>query len=250
MPRSINRWPVLGDHSADLATGTVPGTNIRLRMRRDVLPLFLALAADWHRQVAPLRKGECGAYDYRQARASSSWSDHSSGTAMDLNWAHEGKQGPRGGMATMTPAQIKAAAALRTKYRVVIWGGDKARGGDYRQPRYWDPMHYALKPGTTVADVKAVIKALGIQPDGTIAEPSPAKPRGGVVTVVDDTRLRDIPSRDGHPLKKLEPGNRIRYSGTRVVDSGEGPETWLRAINRVTRRRRGWVLSKRTTRGA
>jgi hypothetical protein len=228
MPRSINRWPVLGDHSADLATGTVPGTNIRLRMRRDVLPLFLALAADWHRQVAPLRKGECGAYDYRQARASSSWSDHSSGTAMDLNWAHEGKQGPRGGMATMTPAQIKAAAALRTKYRVVIWGGDKARGGDYRQPRYWDPMHYALKPGTTVADVKAVIKDL----------------------VVDDTRLRDIPSRDGHPLKKLEPGNRIRYSGTRVVDSGEGPETWLRAINRVTRRRRGWVLSKRTTRGA
>ena len=169
MARSIDGWAVLGTHSADLATGTVPGTSIRLTMHRAVLPLFLALAADYHRTVAPLRAGECGAYAYRESRLSSAWSDHSSGTAVDLNWNHEGAQGPTGGMATMAPSQIAACAALKAKYGVVIWGGDKARGGDYANPVNFDPMHFAIRPGVTSAQVAAKIKALGIRPDGTVA---------------------------------------------------------------------------------
>lgn len=174
MPYSINRAPVIDKYDSRLKTGTVPGTDIRLTTAAWCLPLFLAIAAEWHRTVAPLRKGECGGWNFRLANAGAgAWSDHSSGTAIDLNWGHEGAQGPYGGMKTMTAKQIAAAAAIKKKFEVVIWGGDKARGGDYVQPKNWDPMHYALKPGTTAADVTAVMKKLGIRSDGTIAPPKP-----------------------------------------------------------------------------
>jgi len=167
MATSINGWSVQGTSSSRLKTGTVKGTRIRLTTREELLPLFLAIALDWHRGVAPLRYGECGGYNYRQANAASTWSDHASGTAIDLNWAHEGAPGLWGGMSTMSKAQIEACARIKRRYEVVIWGGDKARGGDYRQPRYWDPMHYAIRPGVSLAQAKAVIRKLNIQPDGT-----------------------------------------------------------------------------------
>ena len=164
---SIRGYSVLDPTSSQLKSGKVPGTNITLRMRADVLPLFLALARDYHDTVAPLRYGECGAYNYRPAMGGGGWSDHAAGVAVDLNWGHEGAAGLLGGMSTMSKAQVTACAALKEKYRVVIWGGDAARGGDYSQPKNWDPMHYALKPGTSMASVRAVIAALGIAPDGT-----------------------------------------------------------------------------------
>ncbi|MFN8169600.1 MAG: hypothetical protein U0S36_12540 [Candidatus Nanopelagicales bacterium] len=44
---------------------------------------------------------------------------------------------------------------------------------------------------------------------------------------------------------------KVRYSGTRVVvDPEKGAEVWLRIVNPVTLTRRGWILSKRTDRGA
>lgn len=175
MPYSINRAAVIDKYDSRLKTGTVPGTTIRLTTAAWCLPLFLAIAADWHKTVAPLRKGECGGWNYRLANAGAgAWSDHSSGTAIDLNWGHEGAQGPNGGMKTMTPKQIAAAAAIKQKYGIVIWGGDKARGGDYSQPKNWDPMHYALKPGVTSKQVTIVMAKLGIRSDGTVA---PKKPK-------------------------------------------------------------------------
>jgi len=69
----------------------------------------------------------------------------------------------------MSSAQIAACVALKKKYKIIIWGGDKRRGGDYVASRNWDPMHFALKPGTSIAQVEAVIKELGIRPDGTVA---------------------------------------------------------------------------------
>lgn len=238
MPISINRWPVLGDHSGELAIGTVPGTNVRLRMRADVLPLFLALAAEYHRSVAPLRKGECGAYNHREANAADAWSDHASGTALDLNWGHEGRQGPSGGMATMTKAQIKACAALKKRFRVVIWGGDKARGGDYSQPRYWDPMHYALKPGTSVADVRAVIKALRIRPDGTIAPP--ARPSRGRAKVTNPGGTWSRRGPGGRKVRHRKRGQTVTYVSVRRVDGVD----WLRLPSTNV------IRSSHTSRGA
>ena len=167
---SINGWEVIdsyGDPRLDVKT--VPGTTVKLRMRKEVLPLFLALVADYHREVAKLRPAETGAFNPRRSNLSpTSWSDHASGTAVDINWNHEGAVGggPYGGMQRMTDKQIKACAELKKRYEIVIWGGDKKRGGDYSNPSYWDPMHYALKPGTTLKDVERVIKKLGIKPNG------------------------------------------------------------------------------------
>ena len=166
MTTSINGWPILPAGNPMLKTELIPGTTMRLTMHKTVLPLFLALAHDYKNLVHALRVGECGAYSYRQAKAAAAWSDHASGTAVDLNWNHEGAAGPHGGMATMTPAQITACAHLKTFYRIVIWGGDKARGGDYGNPAYWDPMHYAIRPGITPAQAAATIKALKIAPNG------------------------------------------------------------------------------------
>lgn len=167
MATSINGWTVITSYNDfRLGVGRVPGTTVKLRMRRSVLRLFLALAADYHREVAKLRATECGAFNPRHSALSSSWSDHASGTACDLNWGHEGAMGPYGGMKTMTDAQIKACAAIKARYEIVIWGGDKARGGDYRLAKNWDPMHFALKPGTTQEDVDRVIKKLGIDQYG------------------------------------------------------------------------------------
>jgi len=173
MPSSINGWAVLNWGDPRLKSIVVPGMTIKLSMRDVTAPLFAALAADYHKTVAPLRAGEVWSHDYRPARASAAWSDHSSGSAIDCNSAHEGAQGPHGGMSTMTSAQIAACVALKHKYQIVIWGGDKARGGDYSNPKNWDPMHFALKPGTTIADVQAVIAKLHIGPDGRVRPPAP-----------------------------------------------------------------------------
>ena len=165
--KSINGWEVITSRSDKrLKMKIVPGSNVKLTMRAEVLPLFLALAADFHKEVAPLRNGECGAYAFRKARQAAAFSDHSSGTAVDLNWGHEGAMGPNGGMKFMNDAQIKACAEIRNRYKIVIWGGDKKRGGDYSSPASWDPMHYALKPGVTVADINKVLAELGIDANG------------------------------------------------------------------------------------
>lgn len=175
--KSINGWEVITSRSDKrLKMKIVPGSNVKLTMRAEVLPLFLALAADFHKEVAPLRNGECGAYAFRKARQAASYSDHSSGTAVDINWGHEGAMGPKGGMKFMNDAQIKACAEIKKRYQIVIWGGDKAKGGDYKDPGSWDPMHYALKPGVTVADINRVLKELGIDANGVRTGAGTKKP--------------------------------------------------------------------------
>jgi LysM repeat protein len=167
--KSINGWEVIESYSdPKLDMKTIPGTTAKIKMRKEVLPLFLALSADYNKQVAKIRPSGTGAFNPRKSNLSTTgaWSDHASGTAVDLNWGHEGAVGPNGGMKTMNDRQIKACADIKKLYEIVIWGGDKARGGDYRTPQYWDPMHYALKPGTTLTDVKRVIKKLGIDANG------------------------------------------------------------------------------------
>lgn len=159
---SINGWSVITSNTDPLLeTAKIPGTNITICGRSRVLPLFLALAAEYNTTVAALREGECGMWNPRKARMANAWSDHASGTAIDLNWNHEGAMGAKGGMVTMTAAQIKECRRLRDKYQVV-WGGD------YHNQNAWDPMHFAIKPGYGLVAVGLVISSLGIKADGTV----------------------------------------------------------------------------------
>lgn len=202
MPKSINGWDVMTSYGdSRLKVGTVPGTRVKIRMHHSVLPLFLALAADYHKTVAKLRPAETGAFNPRKSNLSpTKWSDHSSGTAIDINWNHEGAVGggPYGGMQRMTKAQIAACAALKKKYKVVIWGGDKARGGDYVNSEYWDPMHYAIRPGVTEAQVLKTIADLGIKPDGTFKKKS-VLAKAIELTAVENKKSKPTPPA---PVKK------------------------------------------------
>lgn len=180
MNKSINGWEVIESYGDKrLAIKVVPGTKVKLRMHKEVLPLFLALTAEYHKRVAKLRPAETGAFNPRKSTLSpTKWSDHSSGTAVDINWNHEGALGPSkyGGMQRMSKAQIAECAAIKKQFKVVIWGGDKARGGDYADPNYWDPMHFAIKPGVTVEKVREVILKLGIDKNGIMIGADTKKP--------------------------------------------------------------------------
>ena len=178
MPTSINGWPVLTPTDPKLVSRLVPGTTRKIRMRAEVIPLFLAFAAEYHKTIAPIDQGPVDdwGYAYRIARASSSWSDHSSGTALDLNASHEGAQGSANFSWWKALNRYIKVAALRRKYGVIQWGGSDQLGGEYHQPQNWDWMHWMIKPGTTVAQVQAQIKKLGIRPDGTVAAPVVVKP--------------------------------------------------------------------------
>jgi len=172
MPTSINGWPVLDNPAwgdPRLATKPIPACPTRkLTMNKDVLPLFLAFASDYHREIAPLDTGALDdwSYDYRIARASGSWSDHSSGTAIDLNASKEGGLG-YGPLAWWKQGKrALTARRLKRRYKVLMWGGAKDLGGDYYLANDTDWMHWALKPGTTPGQVQAVIAELGITKDG------------------------------------------------------------------------------------
>lgn len=151
--------------SADprLVRQAVDGTGWTLLAHRDYAPILASVAAAWHREVAPLRLDplECWSYAYRPPRAGSGTSDHA-GYAIDLNSAHEGAQGAWGGMATMNAQQLRACKAIADRYRpVVYWGGSTTWGGQYTQPRYWDPMHWYIRPGATAqaaADLLATVE--------------------------------------------------------------------------------------------
>jgi hypothetical protein len=162
MPNSLNGFPVLKAGSGQLVTKAIPGVKgRRLTMRKDVIPLFLALAHDYHYWISALNVGPVdeGGYAYRQARAGGGWSNHSSGTAADLNWSMEGSQASTMGRTFFAQPEVsKAIRTIDAIYGDVIdWGG-RWRAEDF--------MHWEIAPGASLAEVKALITHLGINANG------------------------------------------------------------------------------------
>jgi hypothetical protein len=160
---SLNGWPVIeSPASKTLARGLVPGTTRSITMRRAVLPLFLALAHDYDLWLAPIDVGvvDDAGYNYRYSHAApGQWSNHASGTALDINWTKEGAQkSPTGIKFFSTPEHKAAVERIKKIYGIVAWGGD--------WHNYLDFMHWEIKPGTSVAEVNARIAYLGITPEG------------------------------------------------------------------------------------
>lgn len=201
MATSINGWTVITDPaSSDLASEWIPRTTIKIKGHKHVLPLFLALAAEYGHTVAPLRKNECGMWNPRKARMANAWSDHASGTAIDLNWNHEGAMGKNGGMKSMSSQQVSACRALAKKYHL-LWGGD------YHNPTAWDPMHFAVKPGYGPMAMGLVTKSLFIQPDGTT--------RPSLNNIMDSSLVTTI----------AQKGLNKKFNCGLVVDGIVGPKT-------------------------
>jgi hypothetical protein len=126
----------------------VPGTKVKLACAKAVAPLLVGFATEFHELIEPIDEGTLDdwGYAYRDVRGSTkTLSNHSSGTAIDLN----ATQHPLGKAGTFPAEKVPMIRALAKKYGL-LWGGD------YRNRK--DEMHFEVT--LTPAKAAALIKKL------------------------------------------------------------------------------------------
>lgn len=182
MPVSINGYQVLSGWSDyRLANGKVPGTNKSVRLRKDVLPIFLAFLSEVDKTVINLDAGPLDGFARRSSRTVRRWSNHSSGTATDMRYDVLKADLRR----HMSRAQRDQMHRLLDKYsygnkKIFTWGGDWTPG------RSLDEMHLEISKGVSYSMIKSVMDKLKIRSDGTISKgiiPSPAPASWPTVSV-------------------------------------------------------------------
>ena len=127
----------------------IPGTKLKMACAKAVAPLLVGFAAEFHKLIEPIDEGTLDdwGYCYREVRGSTTnLSNHSSGTAIDLN----ATQHPLGKVGTFPNEKVPMIRALAKKYGL-IWGGD------YKNRK--DEMHFEI--ALTPAKVAALIEKLG-----------------------------------------------------------------------------------------
>lgn len=148
MKLSQNAWPAsLDKNEIDVKNFIIAGTNRHFSMAEAVAPVFGAFLAEFHKLVEPI---DVGTYDdwghyFRAVRGKVKLSNHSSGTAVDVNATKHGL----GLKHTFSPAKVKTIKFLIAKY-AIGWGGN------YRFRK--DDMHFEILE--TPAEVKARIVSM------------------------------------------------------------------------------------------
>jgi hypothetical protein len=160
---TIKGWPVIPRGTdPKLKWFTVPGTDRKLLLRKDVGPYLVAFASEYHSQIAPIDEGVMDDWSWspvRKGRASVRVSDHCGGVAIDLNATKEGSQSRSNVWWKKHPVKAMRMRALLKKYRLLEWGGD------YK--KFYDPMHITFL-GNNVPEIRKEIKRLGITTTGLI----------------------------------------------------------------------------------
>lgn len=152
-----------GDESA---TGVyrIPGTERSIRVRKEIAPLLIGFAAEFHARVEKIDAGILDDWGYaaRPVRGSTSvLSMHGAGLAIDLN-ATRHVLGQRG---TFNAGQVATIRALAAKYGL-RWGGDfKLRA---------DEMHYEVR--LRRPEALALVKRLQAPPATSKAATPVVKP--------------------------------------------------------------------------
>ena len=148
--KSPNGWTASADR-AEIAikTFTVKGTKVRLVCAENAAPLLLGFAADFHNLIEPINEGipDDWGYAFRKVRGSDSvTSNHSSGTAIDINATDH----PLDRVGTFPAEQVPMIRALAKKYGLT-WGGDWTRK---------DEMHFeiAVSPAAAIKLIKRLEK--------------------------------------------------------------------------------------------
>jgi hypothetical protein len=148
---SPNGWPASEDRGVlGIASFTVPGTSTKFACAKAVAPILVAFCKEFHELVEPIDQGQLDdwGYAFRMTRGSEQvLSNHSSGTAIDLNALKH----PLGKSNTFTPKQRNIILLLITKYGL-SWGGN------YRKRK--DEMHFEI--ALTKQGVVKKIKQLGL----------------------------------------------------------------------------------------
>lgn len=150
MQTSYNGWPASKDQAEiGIKAYTVEGTSLKLRCAEKVAPLLINFAKKFNELIEPLESGALDdwGYCYRDVRnVPGKLSNHSSGTAIDLNASKH----PLGKVGTFEAGKIPMIRALAKKYGLT-WGGDWARK---------DEMHFEIALNSE--KVKALITKLGL----------------------------------------------------------------------------------------
>jgi hypothetical protein len=149
--KSSNGWTASKDPAEiGIKSFAIPGSSIKIRCAEKVAPLLVALCADFHKLVEPIDEGtlDSWGYAFRPIRGQTeTLSNHSSGTAVDLNAnAH-----PLGKRETFTMEQETTVRQIAAKYGC-RWGGDYKNRAD--------EMHFEIN--LTPKQVKERITALGL----------------------------------------------------------------------------------------
>ena len=151
---SQNNW-VASKDAAQIQIVSVPveDTKVKVRCAKAVAPLIAAFCKDFHELIEPIDGGALDdwGYCFRNVRGSNDkLSNHSSGTAVDLNATKH----PLGKVGTFPAEKVPMIRALAKKYGM-IWGGDfKSRA---------DEMHFEI--AVTPAKAAALIGSLNIGDD-------------------------------------------------------------------------------------
>ena len=149
MLTSANGWPASEDQAAiGIKSYPVPGTNLKMRCASKVAPLLINFAAEFHALIEPIDEGTLDdwGYCFRKVRGSDSVvSNHSSGTAIDLNALRH----PLGKLNTFEREKIPILDALVRKY------GLRA-GKDYKGRQ--DPMRFEIN--LNAVKVAALLRSL------------------------------------------------------------------------------------------
>ena len=152
MTKSQNGWPASKDEKEiGIKVFKVKGTDRKMRLQKKAGVILTAFAAEFHAQVEPIDEGiyDDWAYAYRDVKGSNSvLSNHSSGTAIDLNATKH----VLGAEDTFTKKQIKIIKELCKKYGI-RWGGN------YKGRK--DEMHFEIVESPD--EVKARIKNMKLK---------------------------------------------------------------------------------------
>jgi len=148
---SQNGWIASEDQNAiGIKSFAVPGTKIKLRCAEKVAPLLVTFAAEFDAHIEPIDEGALDdwGYCFRNVRGSNDkLSNHSSGTAIDLNATKH----PLGHAGTFTTMQSVLIEALCKKYGL-RWGEK------WKRP---DPMHFEVS--VNEAQCAALIEKLNLR---------------------------------------------------------------------------------------
>ena len=148
---SYNGWPASKDRNEiGIKSYTVPGTTVKLACAEKVAPLLIGFAEEFHKLIEPIDgSNDDWGYCYRMVRGSTDkLSNHSSGTALDLNASKH----PLGKSGTFDEQKVPMLRALAKKY------GLKA-GMDYINRK--DEMHFEI--ALDAAKVAALITKLELK---------------------------------------------------------------------------------------
>jgi len=148
---SSNGWPASNDRKEiGIKSYEVPGAKTKLACAEGAAPLLIGFAAEFHKLIEPIDEGTLDdwGYCFRMVRGTTDkLSNHSSGTAIDLN----APKHALGKVGTFPAEKVPMIRALAAKYGLK-WGGDYVTRKD--------EMHFELN--LNPAKAAALIVKLGL----------------------------------------------------------------------------------------